>query len=313
MIGGVIEVVGWPLLDLEPWGPVAGARWLEAPLGGPLAPGAWLFQPRGRMRRGEHWLALGEDWARKVTADVGVELGLPVAEVHLARCGSQLGTLVRDVSDGRFLVPGSEVLAGAGAPRGAETSGEEVAPTPARVFEALEQLEVEPPPGVPFDSAGAVLAAMLVVDALVGNGAQDLETTWGVVTGPPAEGLQLAALLPPGTCLGHDLTDAEREERLATRERELAVAGYAERAVAQRLPGTPSMVAVAAGAVAARPAKEQQQCREALEALDEATLGRIVGSVPGPRMSDAARTFAVRLLAVNRRRLLGAFEGESEG
>ncbi|KAA8979320.1 HipA domain-containing protein [Halospina sp. K52047b] len=105
----IIEIDADWALDDEPMGS-KDKFWLERPGTSQLP---WLFK-YSRENEGE---ATGEHWAEKIAAELARMLGVPHAEVELARFNGQWGSLCRMFSElddhAIELVHGNELLAGA--------------------------------------------------------------------------------------------------------------------------------------------------------------------------------------------------------
>ncbi|TDO16645.1 MULTISPECIES: HipA domain-containing protein [Halomonas] len=103
----VIDIEPSWVLDDEPMGTKEKA-WVEMP----GDPQPWLF----KFSRINEGIATGEHWAEKVAAEIAALLGIPHADVELARFEGRLGSLTRKfdaLSDpGVELVHGNELLEG---------------------------------------------------------------------------------------------------------------------------------------------------------------------------------------------------------
>ena len=296
-----VDVTDWP-------------TWREEALG--TKPKRWLIEPEtdvGWLLKLSTWNRLhdgtvyrkGDDWSERVACGVAMGLGLPTARTELAlfRTGGkcEYGVISRDVrsesregagAEGEELIDGNELLAEPVVGQDRDTY------TVDAVRAAL--LGVEVPAGCESAlTAWDVFVGYLVLDAIVGNTDRH-EENWAIIVG--AGGRRLAPSFDHASCLGFQLADKPREDRLTTLDRGYTPEAYADRA---RSPfaGRPHPVDVA---------------RRALSMVDTAQglpwLGRIgdadalveaIWAVPHNRMSGAAREFAERVLRRNCQRLLG--------
>lgn len=193
-----------------------------------------------RNESGEKWLfkygrpGTGEHWAEKIASDVARTLGLPCAVVELARHGQEWGTISRDFTeDGSLaLVHGNELLGEqlAGYPRSRNYRVKEH--TLAAIWGVLSNTAIEAPEGVPFDlpepQAFALFAGYLLLDAVIGYTDRHHEN-WGVLLlGTTPRRMVLAPTFDHASSLGRELSDDKRRGRLAAKDEECGLVGYAE-------------------------------------------------------------------------------------
>lgn len=122
-------------------------------------------------------------------------------------------------------------------------------------------------------------------------------------------GPTLAPTFDHASSLGYLLSDDQRRDRLDTNDTGFTVEAYARRARSRHFDGTPDLVTLAASAVRIAGPPTGDALRTRLASLDETLLTMVIEDVPAGRMSQAARTFACRMLVENRRRLLDAIDG----
>lgn len=288
-----LDLATWSVYDREPAGSKPGKLWM-VPEGTP--DDRWLWKPRTLQRHSDETFWKGDDWAEKLATELGVLLGLPVAPVELAHRDAELGIVSRSVTGGRDLALGNQVLADhlAGYRDDQKTDLDHY--TVPGVFAALTALDVAGP-GTDEPDAQSVFAGYLVLDALVGNTDRHHEN-WGVLVGPAAgERPELAASFDHASSLGFQLSDARRQEIL----RDNSVEAYARRGVSRHFAGRPPLVELAVEAVTANGGAA---CLPELGRLAIEDIEAVVAGVPDERMSLSARTFAVRLIGENLRRLL---------
>lgn len=289
----------YAVLDVSFWEP-AGEEYLGS------KPKQWLREPN----TGELWLwkestwnndadgaryRKGDDWAERVVREVAVGLGVPTAEVELAVREDLFGVATRTfVGEGEDLIHGDELLAevvGVGA-----NSRDRTNYNPVTVRAALNAA-APPTPAPDLRSAIGWFAGYLLLDALVGNTDRHQEN-WGVVTS--AKGRRLAPSFDHASSLGFLLSDAEREERLTTRDGNRTAAAYAAK-TPSRFEGSPHPIVVAVEMLATLPPAARSHWEHALEELPD--IDPILAKLPRTRMSSVARHFARALFTANHLRL----------
>lgn len=114
----------------------------------------------------------------------------------------------------------------------------------------------------------------------------------------------LAPCYDLGTCLGFQLTDGERRERLATVDVNRTVAAWSERGASRVFEGRPNLVHVAETALRIASEATRVWLLERLAGLHDDHFAAVVAAVPAERMSQWAGTFTVQVLQTNRDRLL---------
>jgi hypothetical protein len=301
-------------------------------------PKVWLLDPN---EDGSRWLfkqprpGTGEHWAEVVVAGVAKCLGIPHAEVRLARRRDVLGSISRDflgyVSLRPELVLGNTLLA-------TRIAGYSVraAKPPLHTVDAVLDVLAHPdiahletddgPPSVSMPQDWFV--GYLMLDALVGNTDRHHEN-WGLivrrwqdqVAGSQAIGKganfaaafhivswSLAPTFDHASSLGRDLDDAARVRRLNGRDPRVTVEHYASRG---RSPlfgvGEPPRQLTTreafARALELRP-DGGVAWLDRLAAVGEEPLHAAIDSLPTEVASEAARAFARALVACNRTYLL---------
>lgn len=244
----------------------------------------------------------GDDWSERVANGVAARLGLPAARTELAVSRTsevrKFGVISRSVlaapqgdSVKEVLIPGNQLLAEPVTGRDRSTY------TPATIREALEN--VQTPAGVNAGlTAWDVFVGYLVLDAVVGNTDRH-EENWAVVY--RAGHRCLAPTFDHASCLGFQLSDKQRRDRLGTRDGGYTPEAYADRAKTH-FAGRPHPIAVARQAmemsVTDSAGSWVDSCREFHRLVEPVWL------IPEDRMSLPAREFAERVLRRNCQRLL---------
>ena len=298
----------FPVLDVSNWEIIAdetaGAEekyWLQEPGTSTL----WLFKSVTVKQGHVH----GEDWAEKATAQLAALLGIPCANIELAEFHGALGCISADLRPPLHeLQHGQVLLEECAAPGYVHGTGKE---HPGHSVENIQAAlrGMSPPPRCDLGfhaTAYDVFAGYLLLDAWVANRDRH-DNNWAVLR--PV----MASSDPPRLCgsydhassLGFNVTD-QTSSRLIEQQR---VMTWCEKGTAWRFerdPGRPVPTLVEMAARALRLASPEARLywpdRLRQVTLDEAVqvLTRV------PRMSDPARTFAGKILEVNRRRVLNA-------
>jgi hypothetical protein len=165
--------------------------------------GYWLFKyPRE---------GTGEHWAEKVAEVIAAQLGIPCAEIQLARREEVIGTISRRfVTGDETLVHGNELMAGyvPGYDPGVRFKQREH-----RVDSILECVNRVASVGPRCESDPVrVMIGYLVLDALIGNTDRHHEN-WGVIDAPGHD-RRLAPTYDHASSLGRELSDRKRRQRL---------------------------------------------------------------------------------------------------
>lgn len=154
---------------------------------------------------------------------------------------------------------------------------------------------------LPFDgSAFDVFAGYVLFDAWIAN--QDRhDNNWSVLMpGTATRGAtRLSGSYDHGSSLGFSVLDAKCGDVLATRE---GIERWCARGRASRLEGGPSLVDAAREALELASPEARAHWPKQLRLISVDDVRLLLDRIP--RMSDAQRRFAGKLLEVNRRRLL---------
>lgn len=282
----------------------------------------WLFK-EGRPNT-------GENWAEKVCCELCALLCIPHGHYEFAVWKDHHGVVTPTFvpEDGRLIL-GNELLAKFVADYDGERRVRVHKHTLARVMAVIHgptrfAVKVPLPHGVgtvirpaPMDmplgyappaeimTVSGVFVGYLMLDALVGN--QDRhDENWGLIlTGNGS--LALAPTFDHASSLGRNEQDAERSVRLTTRDQRRSVERYVERAKSAlyRAVGENPLTTLAAFQDAARLVPEAgKYWLQQLAATSLADYRRIFDNVPATEISEPARDFALRMLEINRNRLL---------
>lgn len=293
----IIDVTGWVIVEEETSGDTP-KLWLAEPGTEPEV--LWLFKAVTVKDGHVH----GEDWAEKAASHLGRYLTIPCATVELAQWNDFDGCISRSLRpEDCQMQPGRAQLEKHNAPgyvhrsKGRDHPGHTLDNIKAVLSGAL------PPPGcaLPFDgSAFDVFAGYVLFDAWIAN--QDRhDNNWSVLMpGTATRGAtRLSGSYDHGSSLGFSVLDAKCEDVLATRE---GIERWCARGRASRLEGGPSLVDAAREALELASPEARAHWPKQLRLISVDDVRLLLDRIP--RMSDAQRRFAGKLLEVNRRRLL---------
>jgi len=292
----VVDVSDWEVLELEATGRNSHPWLREA-----NADQAWLFKPV--VVKNEH--RQGEDWSEYLASRVAGELGVPCAQIRLARRGDLEGCISRDLKPRRWQQQtGAVLLSG--------VIADYVSQDVRRRGHNLENIRtaltgVGAPPGMegpPLD-AFDVFTGFLILDAVIAN--QDRhDENWAVLRPPGATGSDvLCGSYDHSSSLGFNLRDEERRTRLVAG----TVDQWVRRGRATRFDwGTseqpPTLVELAVAGLSQCSPVARSHWSMAIERLTASGIAMEGAQIP--TMSEVAATFAVEIIERNRRRLLDA-------
>jgi hypothetical protein len=253
----------------------------------------------------------GEHWAEKICCEICRLLEIPHANYELAEWRGRKGVISQMfVPDGGRLVFGNELLAKM-IPDYPHTRRFRARQHTVRLVMAvtgvrtvLYPLGYQAPAG--FRGAADVFAGYLLLDDLVANQDRHHEN-WGIII-VPDQGVMLSPTFDHASSLGRNERDEERLRRLSTRDKGSALEHYAGRAISAFYPSPSSTKPLTTLEAFAESAKisphAAQYWRDRLASISMYEIESIVEQVPAAEMSDPARQFAVRLMEINRDRIL---------
>lgn len=295
----IVDVTSWEIINEEPSGAEA-KFWLEQP-GTEVR---WLLKSVTVTAAGH---VQGEDWAEKAASHLGILLGVPCAHVEMAVWRESPGCISGSLRPRWYqMQPGQTVLERCNAPgyvhhgTGKEHPGHSLENIRDALAGAL------PPPGcdLPFDAtAFDVFAGYVVLDAWIAN--QDRhDNNWSVLI-PGTSAADAPTRLSGSYDHASSLAFADQDGRRQTLlDDPGGVERWCARGTANRLEGRPRLVDAAAQALQLASPEARAYWPERLSQISDEDVRRVLTRVP--RMSEVARTFAGRVLEVNRRRILDA-------
>ncbi|MDQ3711367.1 MAG: HipA-like protein [Acidobacteriota bacterium] len=256
----------------------------------------------------------GEDWAERVAAELCALLGMPHAVYKLAVWRSRRGVITQNfLADGESYSAGNEVLfrQDASYPKAEKKAKKHSIENISSAFELLKvQIPKEAaPPNI--TTAKQVFLGYLMLDAWISNTDRHHEN-WATIRHFDNEVLtdRLAPTHDHAASLGCILQDDEKRERLTTKDTGGTVEAYVVRSKARS--------AIYANEADAKPLSLIDAFRAAsslnpqaseiwLEKLENVTIDavkEIFERIPEERISDISKEFAIRMLEINRQRLL---------
>lgn len=289
----IIDVSDWPVEQVEPAGRGTNT-WLAGPNGG-----RWLHKlTRVRADRRE-----GQEWAEKISAELGSLVGIPTARIELARLGGDPGCISAD------LRPGVAWELQAGSVLIAELVPSFIPKTHSRQGHNLANIEqslrtVVPPVGMEAPEAFTgfdLFCGYLLFDGWIANQDRHVEN-WSVLRGPSGA-VRLAPSYDHGSTLGFNLTDSRRVGLLSGQD---TMAGWLGRGRAEKFEDgqEATLVEFAHHALSMVATETRDYWLDRFSSVTEAQWRTIIEATP--EMSDQARTFVDRMLHVNLRRILDA-------
>lgn len=258
----------------------------------------------------------GEDWAEMIACQLCRLIGLPHVEYELASevNGPEYirpGVVCENMSPAPAeLVLGNELLLAIDPQYPVKQRFKVRQHTVEAVCDTVVKLE---PPAVTWmsnvpanvKSALDVFVGYVILDAWVANQDRHHEN-WGAIR--DSESLRLAPTFDHGAALARNLLDSEREERLATKDKNRSVAAFVLKG-RSAFYGTADQarsleLKAAFLAFAERVPLAANAWLERLRVVDSDSVWGVLEQVPAPRMSNICKQFTMELLQANKGRLL---------
>lgn len=281
-------------------------------------PKFWFREEDRRLLFKAEERGTGEDWAEKVACQLCKIIGLPHVHYELAeecvgeRC-IQPGVVCETCSPRpTSLVLGNQLLMTLDPAYPAhkdsrkykvrEHTVDAVADVMRMLVAPSETWMSGAPPGM--DTALDVFVGYVMLDVWIANQDRHHEN-WGALQD---DKLRLAPTFDHGASLARNLEDAERKDRLETRDRNRTVAHFARRAQTRFYSNENSpqplgtLEAFLAFRQLAPAGADKWLARLATVGLD--TIKQVLSEVPNKRMSNITKKFTLELLLENQRRLL---------
>ncbi len=254
----------------------------------------------------------GEDWAERVAAELCELLELPHAVYKLATWQTRRGVISPNfIGENESLVPGNEVLfrRDASYPKQEKKTKKH---SIENIFTTFEPLKVQlPKESAPPEivTAQQIFLGYLMLDAWIGNTDRHHEN-WALIrhveTGILTD--RLAPTHDHAASLGAILLDEQRHERLTTKDRNRSVEVYVTKGrsaiFGSETDTRPLSMIDAFHAASTHNPQASKIWLEKLEGVTIEEIKEVFERLPEERITDTAKEFAIRLLELNRRRLL---------
>ncbi len=265
----------------------------------------------------ETTLNTGEDWAEKIVSELCWFLGLPHVDYTLAEWQGKRGVVCGNfVPEGGRLVLGNELLARIN-PKYPDQKRFGVRQyTLRRVLAIFRTRETQIKAPLNWTSFAGVTTALdvfigyLLLDAWIANQDRHHEN-WGLIV-TPALTQHLAPSYDHASSLGRNETEHNRTDRLTTHDRGRSMDRYVARAKSAFFasPARKQLLSTVeafheAGKVRPRAANAWLQRLAAVSAYD---VQQLFAKIPNDRITPVAVEFALKMLALNRQRLLALHE-----
>jgi hypothetical protein len=250
----------------------------------------------------------GEDWSEKIAAELAELLGLPHANYELAAWRGHHGVISTNfLPKLTALIHGNDILAGvvSSYPRSQTYSVSQH--TLDVVLEALTRpglklpFDWSPPAGI--TEPVSTFVGYLLLDAWICNGDRHHEN-WGFVVQLPEGIPHLAPTYDHASCLGRELLDAKRQERIQNQ----TVKQYTERSRSAFYHQTSDRRAMLTfdlfQVIAHKYPKSAQIWLNQLANIHIQAVKSIFRQIPAHRISSVAVEFSLKMLEINQLRLL---------
>lgn len=295
----------WRVDPIDDWGSLADAAQFET-TGEPMGTKEkfWTRSPDGRevlfkYARVRHGRTMGEDWVEWVVHQLASLLLIPTAVAVPALHAGRRGVLsVSVLALGEQLIHGNELLARSDPTYESDTSRRNPGYTVEAVFEALRGIGAPDQCAPPIQTAFDAWAGYLLLDAWVAGRDRHHEN-WAAIE--HAGELRLAPSFDHGNALGFQEPETKVED-LATNAGGLLV--WAKRGRSHHFDGRPGLVDLARKALDLTDFEVRAYWLDALARVADRDVESVLARVPTPYLSEAGRTFRMKLLQVNRERIL---------
>ncbi|SJM92380.1 HipA domain-containing protein [Crenothrix polyspora] len=273
-------------------------------------PKDWLH-----LNKGKHLFKIGrentgENWAEIVACELCALLGLPHAHYEFAVQMGKKGVLSETFVPlhGRLVV-GNELLAEIHSTDPARQSPKLQNHTFKRIFNYLSSPEILlpmdwQPPSDAIHSAVDVFLGYLLLDAWIAN--QDRhDENWGVIH---HDKIYLAPTYDHAASMGQNESDSKRKEMLITKDKGRHISHYIERARSQiffkKTDSKKMFTLEAFQQFADKKPKAAKVWLQRLGDISPEQCQNVFNRIPPSEISETAIEFAMKLLELNKKRLL---------
>ena len=285
------------------------------PLG--TKPKFW-FDNRSTLFKAEE-RGTGEDWAEKIACELCALLGLPHVHYELAHDVNRdmPGVICATCAPPPLVMGlGNQMLQALDPdyPEGTKYKvRQHTVDAVSQVLDLLVPLPTEfggvaLPAGV--DSARGIFAGYVLLDAWIANQDRHHEN-WAVLRSPggfTSANLHLAPTFDHGASMARNLADADRAERMRSRDKNRQMPAFAQKArsafYADTAQPKPMSTIDAWRAFSRKAPMAARIWLERLRPIGVANVEAVLNQVPPNRMSQISRDFTLQLLVENHRRLL---------
>jgi hypothetical protein len=301
----------YPVIDVTTWEAVAeepGGQDEKVWLRHPETDDRWLYKPPTVKEGHVH----GEDWGEKVACHLAKFLTVPCAEIELATRAGTRGCISRNLRPRYHEMQSGAVVLCEVVPDyrpGADGVKGRPGHSLANIKMALDGALCPPGAWCPEDfTAFDVFAGYLVLDAWIANRDRHDENWSVLIPGPPLgvdEPRRLCGSYDQAGCLGYNLLDSERRQRLLGEWGGVQL--WARRGTAHRFECHPgqrpvSLVTLAHQGLAMISKEARLYWLGRLAAVTTDDENHVLSKVP--ELSHPSGSFALEVLKINRRRLL---------
>ncbi|MGC1030310.1 hypothetical protein [Pantoea agglomerans] len=268
----------------------------------------WLFK-YSRAGTGEHW-------SEKCAAELCHLLGIPHAHYELAQTNDRLGIISPNMIPEQFrMVMGNEVLHSTSTdyPQPIQQGEKPVRVrehTVSRVLACLDRQPIQPPPS-PYDlnglNAGDIFCGYLMLDALISNQDRHHEN-WAIMLNNDTGEQFLCPTYDHAASLGREMVDAERLERLSSKDSNRQIPFFVRKARSELFKTKTDTRPLLTIDAYRQSVMEREGANlhwlSRLRSLSEESIAKVFNDVPAECISETARRFATLMVMENRRRLL---------
>ncbi|MCJ8272936.1 MAG: HipA domain-containing protein [Psychrosphaera sp.] len=267
----------------------------------------WLFK-FSRKNTGEHW-------SEKVAEQLCELLEIPHVKYELATCNGKSGIISKDIiPSGCDMMMGNQslyTLSGGRYPKPDSHSLVRIKEhTVNRVLDCLDSFEILPPTthlNTTGLNAGDVFCGYLLLDTLISNQDRHHEN-WAIINNDDKSIYTLSPTYDHAASLGRELLDAERAERLETKDKNRQVASFVLKAKSELFryeTDKKPLKTIDAFycAVKDRPNVKTHWLSK-LQKLTEYHITNIFDRLPNEVISPTAKAFAIKMIMENQTRTL---------
>jgi len=280
-------------------------------------PKFWYRQPEGYSYLfKEARSGTGEDWSEKIACELCKLLGLPHAHYDLALWKDKNGIVTRNccIANGT-LIHGNEILHSLveNYPKGSDSDQKVFyrvsQHTLNRVLGIVEVGFIKSPLGwetpSEISSAIEVFVGYLMLDAWIGNTDRHHEN-WAIISYESE--LYLAPTFDHASSLGRNENDKRRQERMITKDKNYSVKAYVEKSDSafynEESNQKPMKTLEVFRKAAIRYPKAAKTWLSQLEHISVDEVNDLFRRIPPERISSIASEFALKMLEINKRRLM---------